>query len=301
MLGYTGWFSAVYTGDNKSAGNYDLFPTCIVIGDDGAEPLEAVEIYHPGTRIVWEVEVLRNTGAATIVPVWGGGFAPGIGGSYTAVAPYDGGLTAPLPLGDLRKYVENIQSADDTGSSGFGIGARLAVTSAGYFSYRLKVRPYHMSGWVNANLTGATALTTIEPGIVNSPMGRASAASAYSDEISMAKDEIGRRLTAAGIDLDKIPTDGVASLVANYGQPQAIATYLIPELCDPATYLALSIIHERFATRGDDWDAYKSVTYRERYENAFQLALKALPLNIDGDYQLESDEQQYGSPKSLSL
>jgi len=179
-------------------------------------------------------------------------------------------------------------------------GASTQDGQAGAAELLIYVRPYCFPGWVNANLTGAAALTMVEPGIANSAMGRAAASTDYADEIALAKDEIAARLRSAGIELDRIPTDAVADCTVT-GAPQAIANYLIPELCDAATYLALAIIHERYATRGDDWDSYKSQTYRERFENAFQMAIKSLPMNIDGDWDLDVAEDKVGSPKTLSL
>ena len=306
MNGYTGWFSKVFTGDNLSAANYDLGAlfTGVATSSTYVYAYDSTGLNRDLCRFVWDVEVMENTGAATIVPAW---YVVGanviIGTTF-----YGNGLSAALPFASTRQYVERYDTVGTPetydGGTSTGLGARLAVTSAGDFSYRLKVRPYHFTGWENANLTGATALTTIEPGIVNSAMGRQAAASSYSAEIKMAKDEIQRRLTAAGIDPDKIPTDGVATITTlptGGTNHQQIATYLIPELCDSATYLALSIIHERYTTRGDDWDSYKSEKYRERYENAYQMALKTLPLNLDGDNDLEAGEQNYGSPKTLSL
>lgn len=302
MNGYTGEFSGrlnsvSYLGTSLGAGTYDI-PGILRVSEAGSNPA-----YYDTTqvtvsqfcKIAFSVQVMRATGAATILPALGS-TATTLSGTMS----YNGSETAAIPLASGRWYV----GGADLGGGGVWTdlfyGARIAVTSAGHFDLIIKYRPYGFPGWKNANVTGTSALAVFEPGIVNSAMGRAAAAADYADEIQMAKDEIGRRLLVAGIDLDKIPTDGVISKVGAYA-PQAIATNLIPELCDPATYLALSIIHERYATRGEDWDAYKSITYRDRYETAIAQAIKTLPLNIDGDYQLDADEQNYGSPSTLSL
>jgi hypothetical protein len=292
MLGYTGWFSKTFSADSLAAGNYDIVdtPTCAIVTSIYFEDHAGAN--RGSTSFVWEIECLQNTGAATIVPIWSDA-----AGAYAAVATYGGGLTAALPLGNTRQYLEGYPARFVASSGYVGIGARLAVTSAGNFTYRMRVRPYHFTGWQNANLTGASALTAVEPGITNTALGRSSS---YANEIALAKDAIRVRLVNAGIDPDEIPTDGVAtisSVTTPLGasvNPQTIATYLIPELCDPATYLTLSLIYERMAQAPDDMNSFRAAMHRQRYEDAMAAALKILPMNLDSDYTLSKPEETAG-------
>lgn len=289
MNGYTGWFSKVFTADSLAAGTYDLTSICTTVNPGDGSVIYADT--HSGVnraecQFVWEVTLLRNTGSATIVPTWTNG------NSYAATAKYDNGLTAGLPLGNYRKYLENF--SDNTATSD-GVGARLVVASTGNYSFRVRVRPYHMSGWTNAGLTGAAALTYIDPGITNTALGRAAT---YANEIKQAKDLIYSRIVAAGIDPNEIPTDGVKDY-SNGSAPQAYANYLIPELIDAATYLAVSLVYERFVQMPDDMNAVRREMFKDKYEVAMAEALKNLPLNLNNDYVLGSDEETVGQPSLL--
>lgn len=90
MNGYTGWFSSVYAADNVSAGNYDLSSGC-QLSDSGTGFFYRNEV-NQACQFVWEVEVLRNTGTATIKPIWMDSATP----VYNSDAHYGGGLTAAL-------------------------------------------------------------------------------------------------------------------------------------------------------------------------------------------------------------
>lgn len=162
----------------------------------------------------------------------------------------------------------------------------------------VKAKPYCFPGWKLASLTGPAALRA-EPGVVNSAMGRASAAADYQFEIDAAKDMIARRLAGDGVDLDMIPTDGVVLLDAT--GPQAVAKYLVPELVDAATYLALHLIHVRFLSHTDDFDAVKADRYARMFEDAYDQSLKTLPINIGKGLELTPDDQRRGVDAELEL
>jgi len=153
-----------------------------------------------------------------------------------------------------------------------------------------KCRVYNYPGWRNVNLTAAACLTSIEPGIVGTALGRAAAASSYAAEIAQAKDLLGSRLQTLGIDLEAIPSDGIVAIGSTSYYPQNIATNLVPELMDPATYLTLALLHERWAQNSEDWDAYRAEYFRGAYEDALAGALKTLPVNLRKDWQQEQGE-----------
>lgn len=166
-----------------------------------------------------------------------------------------------------------------------------AGASDAFYEAIAKLKVYSWPGWKSVNLTAPSCLTNVEPGIVGTPMGRQAAASSYQNEIDRAKDLIGSRLLGIGIDLEAIPSDGVINIGASVnGFPQNLAANIVPELLDPATYLALALLHERWAQRPDDWDAYRAEYYRNQYEDSLASALKVLPVNLRKDWQQDKVE-----------
>lgn len=164
--------------------------------------------------------------------------------------------------------------------------------SSGRAEVIVRTRPYAFPGWESANLVSASMLTAVEPAIIKSANGYQAAATSYASQMAEAKDEIARRLKANGIDLDLIPTDGV--VVNRAGGPQNYAKYLIPELADAATHLALWYIHNRYTDAAEDRDDYKGGRSSRAFDEAFEIALRTIPYKLEPNWELQKADTKRG-------